>query len=79
MSPITIEKVWAVQDFLFKDTDYSLALELEDAQHRVSLRYICITTASPAYQINDAFGWNQTDFVMFKSLELAQQNCLASA
>ncbi|MGX7418759.1 hypothetical protein ACWOFR_08110 [Carnobacterium gallinarum] len=77
MENTTIQKVWAVQNLLFKNEDYQLALELEDSHNRVSLGYILVTDHSPAYQVSQEFGWSQNDFDFYKSLHDAKINCLA--
>ncbi len=79
MITTTIEKVWAIQGLLFKNEDYQLALELEDSGNRVQLRYIVLNEDSPNYQINQEFGWNQSDFELYKSSRDAEENLLVIA
>lgn len=79
MITTTIEKVWAIQSLLFKNEDYQLALELEDSGNRVQLRYIVLNEDSPNYQINQEFGWNQSDFELYKSSRDAEENLLVIA
>lgn len=75
----TIEKVWLIKGLLFKNADYQLALDLEDSNNRVSLRYIITDSDSPHYTDGMTIGYKKQDFKLYMTLSDAKNQLYALA
>ncbi|SEK39286.1 hypothetical protein SAMN04488700_1880 [Carnobacterium iners] len=74
-----IEKVWLIKEMLFKNEDYQLALDLEDSENRVTMRYIIIDTTSVSYHNDLEIGYHQEDFFIFTNKEDAKKDLYSIA
>lgn len=79
MEKPTIEKVWLIKGLLFKNDDYQLALDLEDSENRVKMRYIIIQPNSVSYHHDLEIGYNQKDFCVFTRKEDAKKSLYSIA
>ena len=79
MNKPIIEKVWQIKELLFKNDDYQLALDLEDSENRVTMRYIIIESSSVSYHNDLEIGYNQEDFCVFTSKEKAKKSLYSIA
>ncbi|WP_034550142.1 hypothetical protein [Carnobacterium funditum] len=74
-----IEKVWQIKGLLFKNDDYQFALDLEDSENRVKMRYIIIESHSVSYQNDLEIGYNQKDYCVFISKDDAKKSLYSIA
>ncbi|MEG0267170.1 MAG: hypothetical protein RR649_00145 [Carnobacterium sp.] len=79
MNKPVIEKVWQIKDLLFKNDDYQLALDLEDSENRVTMRYIIIESSSVSYQNDLEIGYHQEDFCLYTNKEDAKKSLYSIA
>jgi hypothetical protein len=79
MKKPTIEKVWQIKGLLFKNEDYQLAIDLEDSENRVKMRYIVTEHHSISSHNELEIGYDQEDFCVFTSKEDAKKSLYSIA
>ncbi|ALV21224.1 MAG: hypothetical protein RR548_07350 [Carnobacterium sp.] len=79
MNQATIEKVWQIKGLLFKNDDYPLALDLEDSENRVLMRYIIVDAHSSDYQNGLEIGYNAGEFQVYANKETAKKSLYSIA
>lgn len=79
MKKPTIEKVWQIKGLLFKNEDYQLAIDLEDSENRVKMRYIINEHPTIPYHNPLEIGYNQDEFCVFSNKEDAKKSLYAIA
>lgn len=79
MNQATIEKVWQIKGLLFKNDDYPLALDLEDSENRVLMRYIIVDAHSADYQNGLEIGYNADEFQVYENKETAKKSLYSIA
>ena len=74
MKKPTIEKVWQIKGLLFKNEDYQLAINLEDSENRVKMRYIIDEHHTIPYHNPLEIGYDQDKFCVFSNKEDAKKS-----